>query len=66
MLWGNHDMVYKDEAYVKKHLSSYFEPIDDKAKELRLNTAGSFTYEIVKGLKYKINGGVDYRKEDRS
>ncbi len=34
MLWGNHDMVYKDEAYVKKYLSSYFEPIDDKAKEL--------------------------------
>ncbi len=34
MIWGNHDMVYKDEAYVKKHLSSYFEPIDDKDKSL--------------------------------
>lgn len=34
MLWGNHDMVYKDDAYVKKHLWSYFEPIDDKDKEL--------------------------------
>jgi predicted phosphodiesterase len=34
MLWGNHDMVYKDAAYVKKHLWSYFEPIDDKDKEL--------------------------------
>lgn len=34
MLWGNHDMVYKDESYVKEHLSSYFEPIDDKDKEL--------------------------------
>lgn len=34
MIWGNHDMVYKDEAYVKEHLSSYFEPIDDKDKAL--------------------------------
>ncbi|MDF4220630.1 metallophosphoesterase family protein [Maribacter sp. M208] len=34
MIWGNHDMVYKDDAYVKKHLSSYFEPIDDKDKSL--------------------------------
>ncbi|MGB3149779.1 MAG: metallophosphoesterase [Maribacter sp.] len=34
MIWGNHDMVYKDENYVKEHLSSYFEPIDDKDKEL--------------------------------
>ncbi len=34
MIWGNHDMVYKDEEYVKKHLSSYYEPIDDKDKEL--------------------------------
>lgn len=34
MLWGNHDMVYKDPKYVEKHLSSYFEPIDEKDKEL--------------------------------
>lgn len=34
MLWGNHDMVYKDPKYVKKHLSSYFEPIDEKDIEL--------------------------------
>ncbi len=34
MIWGNHDMVYKDKAYVDKHLSSYFEPIDDTDKEL--------------------------------
>lgn len=34
MIWGNHDMVYKDPAYVEKHLSSYFEPIDEKDKEL--------------------------------
>jgi len=34
MIWGNHDMVYKDKAYVDKHLSSYYEPIDDTDKEL--------------------------------
>ncbi|MGB5646659.1 MAG: metallophosphoesterase family protein [Muriicola sp.] len=34
MIWGNHDMVYKDPDYVKKHLSSYFEPIDESNKEL--------------------------------
>lgn len=26
LLWGNHDMVYKDPAYVKKHLHTYFDP----------------------------------------
>jgi predicted phosphodiesterase len=34
MIWGNHDMVYKDPNYVKKHLGSYFEPIDESNKEL--------------------------------
>lgn len=34
MIWGNHDMVYKDKTYVDKHLSSYYEPIDDTDKEL--------------------------------
>ncbi len=34
MIWGNHDMVYKDPDYVKKHLGSYFEPIDESNKEL--------------------------------
>ncbi|MBQ4913003.1 metallophosphoesterase family protein [Maribacter sp. MMG018] len=34
MIWGNHDMVYKDKAYVEKNLSSYFEPIDNTDKEL--------------------------------
>ena len=34
MIWGNHDMVYKDPNYVKEHLSSYFEPIDNCDKEL--------------------------------
>ena len=26
MIWGNHDMVYRNPDYVKKHLSTYFEP----------------------------------------
>ncbi|MUH34950.1 serine/threonine protein phosphatase [Zobellia amurskyensis] len=34
MIWGNHDMVYKDPEYVKKNLSSYFEPIVGESKEL--------------------------------
>jgi hypothetical protein len=34
MIWGNHDMVYRDQNYVNKHLSNYFEPIDDTDKEL--------------------------------
>ena len=34
MIWGNHDMVYKDPKFVKEHLSSYFEPIEGKEKEL--------------------------------
>lgn len=25
MIWGNHDMVYKNSEYVKKHLSTYFD-----------------------------------------
>lgn len=34
MIWGNHDMVYKDPEYVRENLSSYFEPIDGESKEL--------------------------------
>ena len=34
MVWGNHDMVYKDPDYVKENLSSYFEPIDNTDKDL--------------------------------
>ena len=26
MIWGNHDMVYRDASYVKKNLSTYFDP----------------------------------------
>lgn len=34
MIWGNHDMVYKDPHYVDQHLGHYFEPIDSCEKEL--------------------------------
>ncbi len=26
LIWGNHDMVYRDPKYVEKHLSTYFDP----------------------------------------
>ena len=26
MIWGNHDMVYRDPNYIEKHLSTYFDP----------------------------------------
>ena len=26
MIWGNHDMVYRNPKYVEKHLSTYFDP----------------------------------------
>lgn len=34
MVWGNHDMVYRNQSYVDKHLTHYFEPIDGKDKAL--------------------------------
>lgn len=34
MIWGNHDMVYRNPEYVEKHLVSYFEPIEGRDKEL--------------------------------
>lgn len=34
MIWGNHDMVYRDPSYVKKHLSTYFDPKTGKDEEL--------------------------------
>nr|WP_175288703.1 metallophosphoesterase [Allomuricauda eckloniae] len=52
MVWGNHDMVYRDETYVSKHLSSYFEPIDDSDKAL----FEGITYHEALILKHKENG----------
>lgn len=34
LIWGNHDMIYKDPAYVQKYLSYYFDPVDAREKEL--------------------------------
>lgn len=34
MIWGNHDMVYKNPSYVKEHLSHYFEPIEERDEAL--------------------------------
>lgn len=33
-IWGNHDMVYRNPAYAKKHLTTYFEPATGKDVEL--------------------------------
>lgn len=33
-IYGNHDMVYRDPKYVKKHLSSYFDPKDNREEIL--------------------------------
>ncbi len=37
LIWGNHDMVYRDPAYVKKHLSTYFDPKDGREEVLFKN-----------------------------
>lgn len=34
LLWGNHDMVYRNHHYVKEHLYSYFEAKEEKEKVL--------------------------------
>ncbi|GAA3634263.1 metallophosphoesterase family protein [Flavivirga jejuensis] len=34
MIWGNHDMVYRNPDYVKKHLSTYFDAKTGKHVEL--------------------------------
>ena len=30
LIYGNHDMVYKNPEYVKKHLLTYFDPKEEK------------------------------------
>ena len=37
IIWGNHDMVYRDPNYVEKHLSTYFEPKTGKNEPLFTN-----------------------------
>jgi len=34
LIWGNHDMVYKNPSYVKKHLSTFFDPKTEKEADL--------------------------------
>jgi predicted phosphodiesterase len=34
MIWGNHDMVYRDPKYVAKQLTTYFDPKTAKDEEL--------------------------------
>ncbi|WP_411028970.1 metallophosphoesterase [Spongiimicrobium sp. 3-5] len=34
MIYGNHDMVYRNPAYVKKYLYSYFEPKEERKETL--------------------------------
>lgn len=34
LIWGNHDMVYRDPEYVKKHLGTYFDPKDGREEVL--------------------------------
>ncbi|WP_109682001.1 metallophosphoesterase family protein [Xanthomarina spongicola] len=37
MIWGNHDMVYRNPNYVEKHLSTYFDPKLEKDVDLFCN-----------------------------
>jgi len=34
LIWGNHDMVYRHKSYVQKHLSTYFDPKDNREEVL--------------------------------
>jgi len=44
---------------------AWLEDYDDLTEEARLNLSTSFEYRISKDLKYKIQGGVDYRTKNR-
>lgn len=50
LLYGNHDMVYKNSNYVKRNLSTYFEPISGKDEILFKN----ITYHEGLILRHKI------------
>ena len=52
MIWGNHDMVYRNPDYVKKHLSTYFDPKVDENIELFSN----ITYYEGLVLKHGMTG----------
>lgn len=52
MVWGNHDMVYRNQNYIDKNLSSYFEPIDGEDKLL----FAGLTYNEALVLTHKETG----------
>ena len=52
MVWGNHDMAYRNPNYVKKHLSTYFDPKTGKNEELFKN----LTYHEGLILKHRTTG----------
>jgi len=52
MIWGNHDMVYRNPNYVKKHLSTFFEQKIDKDLPLFPN----IKYNEAVLLKHKKTG----------
>ena len=39
LMWGNHDMVYRDRQYVEEQLSTYFDPKDGREEILFENLA---------------------------
>jgi len=43
----------------------FLEDFDDITEENRITISSSLEYDLLKGLKYKISGGVDYRTKDR-
>jgi TonB-linked SusC/RagA family outer membrane protein len=45
---------------------SWLTDYKDITEEVRSNISQSFTFELLKGLKYKLNLGLDYRTKDRS
>lgn len=50
MIWGNHDMVYKDPKYVAQNLTRYFDPVEGCDKELFPN----LQYHEALVLKHKV------------
>ncbi|SHF21205.1 TonB-linked outer membrane protein, SusC/RagA family [Mariniphaga anaerophila] len=45
---------------------AWLSDFDDLTKETRVTLSSSFEYEILKGLKYTLRGGLDYRNKERS
>ena len=60
MIWGNHDMVYKDPKVVKKHLASFFEPVVGKQlplfKDLVFNEALVLEHQQSKQELFLLHG----------